>query len=85
MTESVEYDENLDQATGILGLHVLSGEGAPVAGDPGIGGVVRDELSCRFQAKSRGFAQKSIGRADLECGDLSPLFDLKLQVKKTKR
>jgi len=60
--ESTKCDENLDQATGILGLHVLSGEGAPVAGDPGIGGVVRDELSRRFPAKSRGFAQK-INRA----------------------
>jgi D-aminopeptidase len=43
--ESTKCDENLDQATGILGLYVLFGEGTPVAGHPGIGGLLRDELS----------------------------------------
>jgi hypothetical protein len=42
-----------------LGLHVLSGEGAPVAGYPGIGSVIRDELSRPLWAQSRGFEQKS--------------------------
>ena len=60
MIESTKCDENLDQATGILGLHVLSGEGTSVAGHPGFGGALRDELKAVcFPAQSSCFAQES--------------------------
>jgi len=57
--ETTKCDENLDQATGILGLHFLSGEGAPVAGRPGVGGVVRDELKASLPGEAMRFCAKN--------------------------